>query len=60
MQQNDYQYFDGSIFEHVVNNGQTYKFNPAFRVAGYSAFFTGLSDILQEDIIGRTEHVIAR
>lgn len=36
MQQNDYQYFDGSIFEHVVNNGQDYKFNPAFRVAGYS------------------------
>lgn len=30
------------------------------RVAGYSAFFTGLSDILQEDIIGRTEHVMSR
>lgn len=26
------------------------------RVAGYSAFFTGLSDSLQEDVIGRTEH----
>jgi formate C-acetyltransferase len=26
------------------------------RVAGYSAFFTGLSDQLQEDVIGRTEH----
>ena len=30
------------------------------RVAGYSAFFTGLSDMLQEDVIGRTEHVIRR
>lgn len=29
------------------------------RVAGYSAFFTGLSDQLQEDVIGRTEHVMA-
>lgn len=27
------------------------------RVAGYSAFFTGLSDQLQEDVIDRTEHV---
>lgn len=27
------------------------------RVAGYSAFFTGLSDMLQEDVIGRTEHI---
>ena len=26
------------------------------RVAGYSAFFTGLSPQLQEDVIGRTEH----
>ena len=26
------------------------------RVAGYSAFFTGLSRQLQEDVIGRTEH----
>lgn len=26
------------------------------RVAGYSAFFVGLSDQLQEDVIGRTEH----
>ena len=29
------------------------------RVAGYSAFFTALSDQLQEDVIGRTEHVMA-
>lgn len=29
------------------------------RVAGYSAFFTGLSESLQEDVIGRTEHVMA-
>ena len=29
------------------------------RVAGYSAFFTGLSGQLQEDVIGRTEHVMA-
>ena len=29
------------------------------RVAGYSAFFTGLSDQLQEDVIGRTEHIMA-
>jgi len=29
------------------------------RVAGYSAFFTGLSDSLQEDVIGRTEHATA-
>lgn len=28
------------------------------RVAGYSAFFTGLSERLQEDVIGRTEHAI--
>jgi len=28
------------------------------RVAGYSAFFTGLSSQLQEDIIRRTEHVV--
>lgn len=28
------------------------------RVAGYSAFFTGLSDQLQTDIIGRTEHTM--
>lgn len=27
------------------------------RVAGYSAFFTGLSEQLQEDVIERTEHV---
>jgi formate C-acetyltransferase len=26
------------------------------RVAGYSAFFTGLSRPLQEDVIGRAEH----
>jgi formate C-acetyltransferase len=29
------------------------------RVAGYSAFFTGLSPQLQEDVIDRTEHAIA-
>ncbi|MDR1192620.1 MAG: formate C-acetyltransferase/glycerol dehydratase family glycyl radical enzyme [Peptococcaceae bacterium] len=29
------------------------------RVAGYSAFFTGLSGQLQEDVIGRTEHAMA-
>ena len=29
------------------------------RVAGYSAFFIGLSDQLQEDVIGRTEHAMA-
>ena len=29
------------------------------RVAGYSAFFVGLSEKLQEDVIGRTEHCIA-
>ena len=28
------------------------------RVAGYSAFFTGLSDKLQNDVIERTEHVM--
>lgn len=28
------------------------------RVAGYSAFFTGLSKGLQEDVIGRTEHKV--
>ncbi|MGL5513374.1 MAG: pyruvate formate lyase family protein, partial [Sporomusa sp.] len=28
------------------------------RVAGYSAFFTGLSNQLQEDVIGRTEHCL--
>ena len=28
------------------------------RVAGYSAFFTGLSTQLQEDVIDRTEHLI--
>lgn len=30
------------------------------RVAGYSAFFTGLSPHLQEDVMGRTEHVMGR
>lgn len=30
------------------------------RVAGYSAFFTGLSDRLQTDIIDRTEHTMRR
>lgn len=30
------------------------------RVAGYSAFFTGLSEHLQEDVMGRTEHTMAR
>lgn len=29
------------------------------RVAGYSAFFVGLSKQLQEDVIGRTEHCVA-
>ena len=29
------------------------------RVAGYSAFFTGLSDQLQEDVIDRTEHKVS-
>lgn len=32
--------------------------NLIVRVAGYSAFFTGLSPRLQEDVIGRTEHVM--
>lgn len=30
------------------------------RVAGYSAFFTGLSNMLQTDIIDRTEHTMSR
>jgi len=30
------------------------------RVAGYSAFFNGLSSQLQEDVIGRTEHAMTR
>lgn len=30
------------------------------RVAGYSAFFTGLDPKLQEDIIGRTEHLMGK
>lgn len=29
-------YFDGSIFEHVVNDGQPYRINPAFRVVGFA------------------------
>jgi formate C-acetyltransferase len=30
------------------------------RVAGYSAFFTGLSEQLQDDVIGRTEHYFGK
>lgn len=30
------------------------------RVAGYSAFFTGMGVELQEDVIGRTEHCMAK
>ena len=33
--------------------------NLIVRVAGYSAFFTGLSKQLQADVIGRTEHAVA-
>lgn len=48
---------DSSILKDAQEHPENYK-DLMVRVAGYSALFTPLDKSLQDDIIGRTEHVL--
>ena len=50
---------DAATLKNAQEHPENYR-DLIVRVAGYSAFFTGLSPQLQADIIGRTEHVMCR
>lgn len=48
---------DASILKKAQEDPENYK-DLMVRVAGYSALFTPLDKTLQDDIIGRTEHIL--
>jgi formate C-acetyltransferase len=49
--------FDAETMRDAQRNPENYR-DLLVRVAGYSAYFTGLPKVLQDDIIARTEHYL--